>query len=89
MVSRMRRHDLIKKWREAGWNNKTWARTVETTIREARHNSWRREVMKRAVFGNYQEQQKDLALAKYIKEETGDDIRRAIKEKNRMGEALG
>ena len=45
--------------------------------------------MERADLGNYQEQQKDLALAKYIKEETGDDIRRAIKEKNGMGETLG
>ena len=54
-----------------------WARTVETTIREARHKSWRREVMKRADLGNYQEQQK----AKYMKDETGDNIRRAIKKK--------
>ena len=37
--------------------------------------------MKRADLSNYQEKQKDLELAKYIKEETGDDIRRAIKEK--------
>ena len=81
----MRRHDLTKKWREAGWNNTTWARTVETTIREARLKSWRRQVMKRADLGNYKEQQKYLQLAKYIKEETGDDIRRAIKEKIEFG----
>ena len=81
----MRRHDLTKKWREAGWNNKTWVRTVETTIREARHKSGRREVMKRADLGNYQEKQKDLELAKYIQEERGDDIRRAIKEKIEWG----
>ena len=37
--------------------------------------------MKRADLGNYQEKQKDLELAKYIKEETGYDIGRAIKEK--------
>ena len=30
--------------------------------------------------------EKDLELAKYIKEETGDGIRRVIKEKNGMGE---
>ena len=85
VVSLMRRHDLTKKWREAGWNNKTWARTVETTIREARHKSWRREVLKRADLGNYQEKQKDLELVKYIKEETGGDTRRAIKEKIEWG----
>ena len=62
-----------------------WARMMETTIREARHKSWRREVMKRADLGNYQEQQKDLELAKYIKEETGDDKRRVIKEKLEWG----
>ena len=77
----MRRHDLTKKWREAGWNNKTWARTAETTIRKARRKSWTREVMKRADLGNYQEQQKYLELAKYIKKETGDNIRRAIQER--------
>ena len=54
---------------------------METTIREARHKSWRKEVLKRTDLGNYQEKQKDLELAKYIKEETGDDMRRAIKEK--------
>ena len=39
----------------------------------------------RADLGNYQEKQKDLELAKYIKEETGDDIRRVIKEKIEWG----
>ena len=82
-------HDLTKKWREVGWNNKTWARTVETTIREARHKSWRREVKKRADLGNYQEKQKDLELAKYIKEETGDNNKKSDQGKNRMGETLG
>ena len=41
--------------------------------------------MKRADLGNYQEQQKDPELAKYIKKETGDDIRRAIKERIEWG----
>ena len=44
-----------------------WARMMETTIREARHKSGRREVMKRADLGNYQEKQKYLELAKYIR----------------------
>ena len=81
----MRRHDLIKKWREVGWNNKMWAMTVETTTREARHKTWRREVKKRADLGNYQEKQKDLELAKYIKKKTGNDIRRAVKERIEWG----
>ena len=81
----MRRHDLTKKWREAGWNNKTWARTVEMTITESRHKRWRREVMKRADLVNYQEKQTYHELAKCIKEETGDDIRRAVKEKIEWG----
>ena len=38
VVSLMRKHDLTKIWREAGWNNKTWARTVKA-IREARHEN--------------------------------------------------
>ena len=41
--------------------------------------------MKRADLGNYQEQQKDLELAKYMKKEKGDDIRRAIKERIEWG----
>ena len=35
--------------------------------------------------GNYQEKQKYLGLAKYIKKETGDDIKRAIKERIEWG----
>ena len=61
---------------------------VETTIGEARHKSWRREVMKRADLGNNQEKQKDLELAKYIKEETGR-YKKSDQGKNRMGETLG
>ena len=45
----------------------------------------KREVMKRADLGSYQQKQKDLELAKYIKEETGDNIRGAIKEKREWG----
>ena len=46
--------------------------------------------MKRADLGNYQEQQKDLELAKYIKKETEDDIyKKSHHGKNRMGETLG
>ena len=41
--------------------------------------------MKRADLGNYQEKQTDLELVKYIKEETGGETRRAIKEKIEWG----
>ena len=41
--------------------------------------------MKRADLGIYQEKQKDLQLANYMKKETGEDIRRAIKERIEWG----
>ena len=41
--------------------------------------------MKKADLGNYQEKQNDLELTKHIKEEAGDDIRRAITEKIEWG----
>lgn len=81
VVSLMHTHNLKNKQTEAGWNIKDWEGMAKRAIREASEKSCKREVTKRADQGNYQEQRKKLELTTYIKKETGDNKRKAIKER--------
>ena len=74
----MERYKLISKWKEVGWKEKEWIKTVTAVTKEASEQSLAREVAGREDLGEYGEKEKELRLAAYMKMVTAKYIREQI-----------